>query len=624
MRLRVSAFLLASVLALAACESSEERAERFYQSGLKLLEAGDVDRALVEFRNVFTLNDRHREARLTYARVQRERGNLADAYGQYLSVAEQYPDELAPRIALTEIAIEANDWNEAESHGRRARQLAPEDPAVILVNAVLDYREASLAKDPAAAEAPAEIARKALAADPGNMIARRLVIDYLVSKGDQTAAMTTIEEGIASNPDQYDLYMMKLRLLAAAEDAPAIGAVLETMSTRFPRNEDVRKLLISYYMQQGDLEAAEAYLRRLAEDPEADQVADVTVVEFLRQTKGVEAARTELDRLIAAEPSNSLYRAMRASIEFEEGRTAEAIAQMEEILATATPSDETRNLKVALARMLAATSNQVGARARIEEVLAEDPNHVEALKMQAAWLVDEDKPGEAINALRTALAQAPRDTSVITLMALAHERDGDRDLAGERYALAVEVSDRAPAESLRYATFLLQDDKRDGAEAVLTDALTRNPQDVELLAALAQIQLPEAGLGQGDADRLAVACARDGPGDTGGQCDRIRVPAAPGQGRRHGGLPRIARHDDEAGIAAKARMVQMQVQEGRLDEARKFPRRRTGQDARRTDAALPARRAVRPSDQPAEAETIYRALLESAPMTSYCRRFTVF
>ena len=540
MRLRVSAFLLASVLALSACESSEERAERFYQSGLKLLEAGDVDRALVEFRNVFTLNDRHREARLTYARVQRERGNLADAYGQYLSVAEQYPDELAPRIALTEIAIEANDWNEAESHGRRARQLAPEDPAVILINAVLDYREASLAKDPAAAEAPAEIARKALAADPGNMIARRLVIDYLVSKGDQTAAMTTIEEGIASNPDQYDLYMMKLRLLAAAEDAPAVGAVLETMSTRFPRNEDVRKLLISYYMQQGDLEAAEAYLRRLAEDPEADQVADITVVEFLRQTKGVEAARTELDRLIAAEPSNSLYRAMRASIEFEEGRTAEAIAQMEEILATATPSDETRNLKVALARMLAATSNQVGARARIEEVLAEDPNHVEALKMQAAWLVDEDKPGEAINALRTALAQAPRDTSVITLMALAHERDGDRDLAGERYALAVEVSDRAPAESLRYATFLLQDDKRDGAEAVLTDALTRNPQDVELLAAMAQIQLQKQ-----DWDRVTrlvwqLRALGTDPATRAANAIEIRVPAAPGQGRRHAELPRIA------------------------------------------------------------------------------------
>ena len=35
---------------LAACESSEEKAEAFFQSGMELREDGDLDRAALEFR----------------------------------------------------------------------------------------------------------------------------------------------------------------------------------------------------------------------------------------------------------------------------------------------------------------------------------------------------------------------------------------------------------------------------------------------------------------------------------------------------------------------------------------------------------------------------------------------
>ena len=49
----ITAFALAATLALAACETSDEKAEGFYQAGLELLAAGDVERAIVSFRNVF-------------------------------------------------------------------------------------------------------------------------------------------------------------------------------------------------------------------------------------------------------------------------------------------------------------------------------------------------------------------------------------------------------------------------------------------------------------------------------------------------------------------------------------------------------------------------------------------
>ena len=85
-------FLVA--FSLAACESSEERAEAYYQSALELLEAGDTARAIVELRNVFQLNESHRDARRLMADIFLQQNNLPDAYGQYLRLVEQYPEEV--------------------------------------------------------------------------------------------------------------------------------------------------------------------------------------------------------------------------------------------------------------------------------------------------------------------------------------------------------------------------------------------------------------------------------------------------------------------------------------------------------------------------------------------------
>ena len=108
--------------------------------------------------------------------------------------------------------------------------------------------------------------------------------------------------------------------------------------------------------------------------------------------------------------------------------------------------------------MLAETGDAEGAEALLAGVLAADPAHVAALKLHAKMAIDADRPETAVEDMRTALAQAPRDPEIMTIMALAHERQGSRELAGERLALAVEYSDKAPAESLRYARFLMQDD----------------------------------------------------------------------------------------------------------------------------------------------------------------------
>lgn len=486
----LTALVLTAALTLSGCETSEERAQRHFETAMELLSEGDFSRAFVEFRNVFKLDPQHKEARMAYARTQMERGEVSEAYGQFLRVVEQHPDTTEARIALAEMAINGRNWEEARRHGEAAIKLAPEDPRVKVIETALAYGDAARSENAEARAEAAEEARTRLEEAPDNFIARMVVIDYLANSGKINEALPVINEGLDQRPESYELHRIKLSANVQAGDMDAVGETLEKMVEAFPDDEEARRMLITWYMRRGDMDGAESFLRELAQRPDAGNGEKLAVVQFLRRTKGDDAAREELERLIESEEDPTPFIAILASMDFDAGKREEAIATLEELVdGIEEPTNESNNSKFLLARMLAATGNHVGARARVEEILADDSSNVQALKARANWLIEEDKPGEAIIDLRTALSQAPRDPEVMTLMARAHERAGDRSLAGERYALAVELSERAPEESLRYAQFLSAQQRDEAATAVLTEALNRSPDNLELLQASGKLQI---------------------------------------------------------------------------------------------------------------------------------------
>ncbi|MFN3936606.1 MAG: tetratricopeptide repeat protein [Gemmobacter sp.] len=575
-RLLIGAFMTSVALSLAACESSEDRAERHYRSALSLLERGDTERAMIELRNVFRYDGFHREARQTYANLLMEAGRSGEAYSQYLRLIEQYPDALDVRIILAGAAFERADWAEVERHGKAAIALAPDNLDVKAIAAALDYRAARLARDEEKlSESVTRIRnlRNELAQSGSPAIAalaQRIVVDRLANSDTPLAALPEIDRALERDPTSFDYHLLRLRLLATAQDLAGTGEQLKRMFELFPENERVQGSLINYYVSQGDLAEAEALLRGLAGPATENPERHAAVVQFLNQTQGVDAARQELERLAAAaegHPNADQYRAMIAAIEFERGNRGDAIALLETILQGAQPSDETRRIKVALARMLAATDNRVGARARVEEILAEDSSNVEALKLRAAWAIDEDRPGAAIIDLRAALDQAPRDPQIMTLMAAAHERDGARELAGERLALAVEVSGSGAEESLRYAQYLLRENRAATAITVLTDARRLSPSDPRLAVALAEIYLNQRDLVR--AREMATQLRQMGA-EGAESAERIEAAALLVDGQTEAGEAQLRRlvEDGRADASVVAAVIQTQLAAGRAAEAR--------------------------------------------------------
>lgn len=492
------ALLLAATVALAACQGSEERAIGHFETGLDHIAGGDVRRAILEMRNALQMMPEHQEARSTLADLYRAQGDLPRAVAHLRELVEYYPEYAEGHLLLAELSLELGQWDRVRRHALEAETLLDTvPPRLRAVLANVAYREALFNGTTEEREAAVADARALIESHPEMMNARRLVVDGLLRAEAWEAALALIDDGLAIEPDRYELYEMRLGVLEQLGRTAAITAQLEDMVDRFPEEASVPRTLVRWYVEQARLDDAEAFLRARAGAAPDDLDRQTELAAFLNEFRGYDAVTAELTRLTEAGGENApTFRAMRANLMFDNGEEEAAMADLSALLdsfsgdaARSTLADEVR---VDLARMTALSGDEDGARALIAEVLENDATQVSALKLRAAWQIEEDRVEEAIVNLRAALRESPRDPQIMTLLAAAHERAGESDLQNEMLALAVEASRSAPEESLRYAQKLVAEERYAPAEDVLLDALRLNRDDVEVIAALGRIYVAVA------------------------------------------------------------------------------------------------------------------------------------
>jgi predicted Zn-dependent protease len=483
--------MIVAALSLSACDSSEERAEEFYQNAVELVEAGDTDRAVIELRNALQLDETHVGARRLLADIALERGEVARGYRQLLAVAELSPDDMGVRSRLAELAILSQNWDEAERHGEILLASAEADENKT-IDLALRFRRATVDRDEPLLRELITEAEALYAQDQTNEIIQRLLIDGYVRNQEIDSALDVLRTAVEQRPEDRDVWDMQLALIAQQGDLDAVEAHLMAMIERFPGDREIQANMIRTMVAAGRPDDAVSFMRDMIDETEEGLGAQVSLIAFLRQSEGLEAALAETESAIAnrTTPSPELS-ALRSGLLFDSGRREEAIALMEELIGSDAAIAQRNGWKIALARMLQANGNEVGARTRVEEVLAEDPTMVEAIKMQAEWQIERDRVDEAIAALRQALDQAPDDPQLLTLLSQAHARAGDTELAEETLALSVEASQYAVAPSLNYAQRLLGQEQYRAAEDILINSLRRNGNNVAIFNLLGDLYVQE-------------------------------------------------------------------------------------------------------------------------------------
>lgn len=482
--------VLALCAGLAACKTSEERAQEYYQSAIELLEQGDTDRAIVQLRNIFNEQGNHYEGRKKLAELLRAQGKVSGAYSQYLRLAEQYPDDLDTRLALTGMAFNSRQWTEFDRHAQKSIELAPDNPDVKAIQLTQSYRALSPGQDNDARRALLTQAETLLPENPDNEMLLNMLVDSAAQNNQLDRAAPLLDKLIEINPGNPIYSRQKLALLVQQGDMSAVEAHLKQALERFPDNTQTRAEMLGFYMSQGDNDNAEAFLRDLvAKAPEGENGPQLDLVRFLDERRGREAARAELDKILAEGGDPLVFQVLRSTFDFRNGEKDKAIADIKALVTESEPSAQVDNVRVALARMMLDAGHEEDARQQVATVLGSNAEHPGALKLQAGWDTAADKTDEAIAALRLAIDQKPEDVEALTLISRAYARAGQTDLSRDYLSRAVLAADYAPEISLRYARLLMSENRVLPAEDTILAALRNDNSNVELLAVLGEIYL---------------------------------------------------------------------------------------------------------------------------------------
>lgn len=564
--LRIAALSL-SVLIVAGCDSAEDRAQEHFESGVALLEQGDVDRALIELRNTLSLDEFHAEARLLYARTMLARGNIAEAYANFLRIVEADPNNHDVRIELAKMAVAIQNWEEAKRHARALTEASAEPEGLDSVDLVLRFRQAILDRDNALIAQLTEEAKVLSQKYPDDMTLYRVLIEGYATQNDFETMITVIDRAIAAQPENRRFYDMKSAALARLEDVNGLEDHLRETIARFPTDMELKTTLVRLLANTGQIERAENYLRDATAAEPSNLDLRLALVAFLREAQGDDAALAEIEAAIPDFEDSRLLRALGAGIRFDSGDRESAIATLQEIVDASEPSDETSRFKVTLARMLQSDGNDIGARTMVEEVLADDPTQVDALKMRANWMIQADQIDDAIQTLRTALDQEPEDVEAMTLLSTAHTRAGETELARDLLSLAAEASNYAPEPTLRLVRSLVANDSLRAAEDALIRALRTAPTNILLLTALGDVHLKNDELPR--ASQVEAALRRTENPQAIAVADRLRLQILSRQQGRDQAIAYLENlaSDGDIGSRAQVSLLRARLQDGDTDAA---------------------------------------------------------
>ncbi|MEM9247776.1 MAG: tetratricopeptide repeat protein, partial [Pseudomonadota bacterium] len=267
---RAAPMACALFLALAACDTAEERAEGHFESALDLIEAGDVARAKVELRTVFSLVPDHKAARETFAKLLYDEGDFAAAFGQYNRLVEEDPDALLARYVVAELLVLDNEFDAAQEHLDAVQRLAPSEARAQILANVTAYRDAVLGEDIEARRAAGARALELAENLPESRVNNTVIADALILDERYDQLYDQLDRIIALYPEERRFHVFRLTAYGRQEDNAGIERTMRDMIEAFPDDETLPQSMMRFYSSQGDLDGAEEFLRSRIVPGQAD------------------------------------------------------------------------------------------------------------------------------------------------------------------------------------------------------------------------------------------------------------------------------------------------------------------------------------------------------------------
>ncbi len=381
----------------------------------------------------------------------------------------RYPDSAAGHYAYAVVAVGVNELPIAESQVRQALAIRPDwvKAQVLLSRILLAQGDAAGARS---------VLEDALASAAGDTDLRTAYARLLVDTKDLDAAFREFEILVEENPDDPDL-LYAIGLIGLQIDRlDAAKTSFEALYESRERADQAALFLGEIAQKEGDEDAARSWFSKVRGSYYQD--AQVRLARVLLAQGEIVEAQQVLQRLRLRSPEQAL------EIYLAEGeilREAELFEPAIEVYGEALQRFP-GNAKLLYARAL--TAAELGllerAEADLQQVIAEDPQHADALNALGYTLADQTtRYQEALGYIQQALALKPDNAAILDSMGWVQYRLGNYQEAAQylRRALA-QVQDSEIAAHL--GEVLWQLGQHEEARRVWDAALANDPDSKHL------------------------------------------------------------------------------------------------------------------------------------------------
>lgn len=469
-------------IGLAACSSPAEKASKYYEKGLALMEQGDLLKARIELQNALQINPDLTAAWFALAQIAEQQGDWEKLFGLLNKVADHDPQHLETQIKLGRMLLAAGRLDRALAASDFTLGLAPNNAEVLGLRAGVLYKM----DDKAGAITQANAA---LVISPDNIDALVVLATDRLAANDAEKAIEYLDRGLKVNDKNIALQLIKVQALESMAQTDSSEAIFRKLIALYPETRALRHTLAEFYLIHGRADAAEAEYRSIAAENPGDIQARLDVVRFIGSIKGQEAARQHLQEMIADDAGNNELSFALAAMQQAQGDQRAAEAVFRSIIERSGDTPDAVKAKGLLAGVLLLNGEKPAAQSLIDEVLAGDQRNEQGLLLKASLAIDARQLDQAIADLRTILRDSPNSPRALLMLAKAHELAGAAELAQENYLKAYEVGKPVVQFGMAYAEFLLQRGQMARAEIVATEILQAEPNHVPAMKLLAQARI---------------------------------------------------------------------------------------------------------------------------------------
>ena len=476
-------WLLATFLLmqLVACSTPDEKAEKYYQKGMALIDK-EPAKAKLEFQNALQMKKNMSKAMYGLGLVAEREGDWKGAFSLMREVAEQDPKNINAITKLGQIFLAAGKLDLALEKSTKALELDKKNVAALNLYAAIQLKQNNK-------KGALEYANLALAIDKNNQDAFLVLANLSLAENDSTKAIAYFDKALGSNEKNLTVLFLKTKALESLSKFEEADKTYQKMLQLFPENTFINKTYAQFLMKTNRVDEAELQLRAIAKNSPDNVVAKLDVINFILASKGGAAGRSEMENFVKKEQKNyelafalvDLYRAQKDSAAEEK--------LLNQIVKEAGNTPQGYKAQGLIAYRLMADGKNAAASKMLNEIISADKSNSLALTLRANLAMKEKSYDAAISDLRSVLRDSPDSSNAALMLATTYESVGSAELAEESYIKAFDTSKLSAKYGVPYAQFLVRRKQPERAEKVLESMLSSHPNDMLALRAFAQFKI---------------------------------------------------------------------------------------------------------------------------------------